>query len=478
MQGSAHDDALGCMLNLATCRMRLGTLLRSLVALLGAVRLLLAELLFGARRLGRERLCVRTKGADHKQLLSAKAKHLKAFTDGSVLASGACGLAVYYAEGHPLNFSGSFDPGAARAESNLAELAALFWVLHAHPRGQHLTVFSDSAHALRAVQAHSDEPERAPPRRRARGAPPPPRAAADPREACLTRAIGWLLRLRTAQTCFFKVGAHKGFKQNEVADALAQRAAERGPRCDVPLAASAVGLARLVLRFLLAQDELDGGAPAAAGGGAARRRRDGGAIRKPQPTGDSLELTPLLALDCEMVGCGPWGADSRLASVAVVNAFGNQVYFSYCTPARKVTDYRTPFSGITAELLEGAPPAAEVQREVAALLADRLIVGHSLENDFNALGFWPPQRLTRDTARDVPRLLSRKGRPRKLRRIAWEFLGLTIQDSEAGHSPIEDAQAALLLYQRYEAAFEARAAQRQEEVDARAQVAAGRAKAD
>ena len=59
----------------------------------------------------------------------------------------------------------------------------------------------------------------------------------------------------------------------------------------------------------------------------------------------------------------------------------------------------------------------------------------------------------------MPRLLSRAGRPRKLRRITWEFLGLTIQDSDAGHDPLEDARAALLLYLRYREEFEAKAAQ-------------------
>ena len=74
-------------------------------------------------------------------------------------------------------------------------------------------------------------------------------------------------------------------------------------------------------------------------------------------------------------------------------------------------------------------------------------VGHSLENDFRVLGFFPPRHMRRDTAHDVPRLQSPAGRPRKLRHITWEFLGLAIQDSESGHDPLEDARAALLLYQ-------------------------------
>ena len=96
-------------------------------------------------------------------------------------------------------------------------------------------------------------------------------------------------------------------------------------------------------------------------------------------------------------------------------------------PSKKITDYRTQWSGITPESLIGAPPVAEVQKQVAALLEGRVVVGHGLENDFKCLGYFHERKHVRDTAHDLPRLLTRRGRPRKLRKIAWEFLGLTIQ---------------------------------------------------
>ena len=113
--------------------------------------------------------------------------------------------------------------------------------------------------------------------------------------------------------------------------------------------------------------------------------------------------------------------------------------------------------------------------QVRELIAGHVIVGHSLENDFGALGFFPPRHMCRDTAHDVRRLLSRGGRPRKLRRIAWEHLGLIIQDSDDGHDPLEDARAALLLYQRFEADFEAMATRRAAEHEAKEARAARRA---
>ena len=105
----------------------------------------------------------------------------------------------------------------------------------------------------------------------------------------------------------------------------------------------------------------------------------------------------------------------------------------------------------------------------------------NVQNDFKVLGFIPPRELLRDTAHDVSRLLSKGGRPRKLRHITWEFLGLVIQDGSDGHDPLEDARAALLLYQRFEDEFENRALHHAAEARMRrdrAEARAGKAKPD
>jgi len=78
----------------------------------------------------------------------------------------------------------------------------------------------------------------------------------------------------------------------------------------------------------------------------------------------------------------------------------------------------------------------------------------------------------RDTAHDLPRLLRSNGKPRKLRHITYEWLGLTIQGGDGGHDPCEDARAALLLYQRFERQFDEQVALRER---ARAKLAAQRA---
>ena len=63
--------------------------------------------------------------------------------------------------------------------------------------------------------------------------------------------------------------------------------------------------------------------------GSRRKRKSGPAVpaqaephqavpMRPQQLGDTEGLTPVLALDCEMVGVGPQGARSSLARCAVV----------------------------------------------------------------------------------------------------------------------------------------------------------------
>ena len=62
-----------------------------------------------------------------------------------------------------------------------------------------------------------------------------------------------------------------------------------------------------------------------------------------------------------------------------------------------------------------------------------------------------PAKAVRDTARFPPLMLPRrpggKARPRALRALAAEQLGLTIQEGE--HSPVDDARAALYLYHKH-----------------------------
>lgn len=62
-----------------------------------------------------------------------------------------------------------------------------------------------------------------------------------------------------------------------------------------------------------------------------------------------IRPTNFLALDCEMVGVGPFGLESALARVTIVNYVGDIVLDEFVRPQEQVTDWRTPVSGIRKE---------------------------------------------------------------------------------------------------------------------------------
>ena len=189
------------------------------------------------------------------------------------------------------------------------------------------------------------------------------------------------------------------------------------------------------------------------------------AKNKPAPVGRNTALTDVIALDCEMVGCGEDGTRSVLARVSVVNEDGNVVLDTFVSPGERVVDYRTRVSGVRASDLRGAPPFKEIQRKMADILKGRTLIGHALKNDLKCLLLDHPKSMTRDTAlyRPLTRPLraderaricgAARGRgSRSLRELCKEHLGLEIQTGE--HSSVDDARAALLLYRKCAVAWE------------------------
>eukprot|EP01122_Echinamoeba_exundans_P006425 TRINITY_DN1803_c0_g1_i3.p1 TRINITY_DN1803_c0_g1~~TRINITY_DN1803_c0_g1_i3.p1 ORF type:complete len:237 (+),score=40.25 TRINITY_DN1803_c0_g1_i3:451-1161(+) len=158
------------------------------------------------------------------------------------------------------------------------------------------------------------------------------------------------------------------------------------------------------------------------------------------------EVTDVVALDCEMVGVGVDGAESVLAQVCIVNEHGAVIYNQRVQTVERVIDYRTQYSGIRPRDLKahtGALPFAQVQKEVAEIIDNKILVGHALSNDLKALMLTHPRHLLRDTARYRPLQRAPK-KPHALRYLTKTILGVTIQEGE--HDPAEDARAALLLY--------------------------------
>ncbi|KAJ5567143.1 hypothetical protein N7535_006449 [Penicillium sp. DV-2018c] len=167
----------------------------------------------------------------------------------------------------------------------------------------------------------------------------------------------------------------------------------------------------------------------------------------------TAELGRYIAMDCEMVGVGPNpDNDSALARVSVVNFNGDQVYDSYVRPKEMVTDWRTHVSGIAPKHMVEARSLEHVQKDIAEIMKDRVLVGHAVSNDLDALLLSHPKRDIRDTSKHPPyRKIAGGGSPR-LKVLAEEFLGITIQ--EGAHSSVEDARATMALFRREKDAFE------------------------
>lgn len=165
------------------------------------------------------------------------------------------------------------------------------------------------------------------------------------------------------------------------------------------------------------------------------------------------EAGKFIAIDCEMVGVGPTpDTDSALARISIVNYHGQQLYDSFVKPKEAVTDYRTSVSGITPHLLRVARTFEAVQADVAKILDGKILIGHAIRNDLEALLLSHPKRDIRDTSRHPTFRRLAGGRTPSLKKLAREVLGLDIQGGE--HSSIEDARATMLLFRREKEAFE------------------------
>jgi len=162
-----------------------------------------------------------------------------------------------------------------------------------------------------------------------------------------------------------------------------------------------------------------------------------------------MEKSLYVGLDCEMVGVGDGGKRSALARVTLVDFDGRVIYDEHVRPRERITDFRTWVSGVKAKHLKAALSLKECILQVADLVKGKIIVGHALKNDLQVLMLQHPVAMIRDTARYRAYMRSHgkeggKLRPRRLKDLALDFLGMEIQEGK--HDSADDARAAMLLY--------------------------------
>lgn len=167
------------------------------------------------------------------------------------------------------------------------------------------------------------------------------------------------------------------------------------------------------------------------------------------------EIGKYVAIDCEFVGVGPEGIQSELARVSIVNFHGNTVYDEFVQPRERVTDWRTFVSGIRSSDMHNAVSFKQAQEAVAKILNNRILVGHAVHHDLEALYLTHPKRAIRDTSKHLPfKQKYSKGKTPGLKKLALEILGLDIQSGE--HSSVEDAKATMMIFKSDKKGFEDR----------------------
>ena len=173
------------------------------------------------------------------------------------------------------------------------------------------------------------------------------------------------------------------------------------------------------------------------------------------PTVDNLvevhdkKKREVVALDCEMV-CTQ-SNQRALGRCSIINYDGDIIYDSYIRPSKPITDYRTMWSGITPRHMKQAKPFVAATREIQTIIAEKIVIGHDLINDFSALQLNHPQQLIRDTSSLQVLLLPHAP---SLRLLAKVLLNCDIQKGR--HCSIEDAHTCLSIYKLFENSWENR----------------------
>ncbi|CAI4225002.1 unnamed protein product [Auanema sp. JU1783] len=153
------------------------------------------------------------------------------------------------------------------------------------------------------------------------------------------------------------------------------------------------------------------------------------------------ENSPMFALDCEM--CFTTAQRHELTRISLIREDGQVMIDTLVKPENEITNYLTRFSGITKDMLEDIViTTKDVQNAIRACLPpDAIIVGHSLEFDFRAMGMAHPYCMDAALLYNLAGGLNSKS---SLKSLMWLFFNRDIQGNR-GHCSVEDSVAAMDL---------------------------------
>ncbi|KAI9731983.1 MAG: hypothetical protein M1834_004434 [Cirrosporium novae-zelandiae] len=171
---------------------------------------------------------------------------------------------------------------------------------------------------------------------------------------------------------------------------------------------------------------------------------DGDILESPVSEGSLTAGRTVYAVDCEM--CIAEDGSSVLTRISIVDWSGTVVLDELVKPSKKIIDYLTPFSGITAEKLAPVTTTLQdIQSKLLELLTpNTILMGHSLNSDLRAMQLTHPFLVDTSLIYHHPR-----GPPLKssLKWLSQKYLSREIQcrTGSSGHDSIEDARACLDL---------------------------------
>ncbi|KAF2463006.1 uncharacterized protein BDR25DRAFT_273783 [Lindgomyces ingoldianus] len=150
----------------------------------------------------------------------------------------------------------------------------------------------------------------------------------------------------------------------------------------------------------------------------------------------------ILVIDCEM--CKSEDDVLVLTRISMLDWDGKVVLDELVKPDVPIKDYLTQFSGITEAMLKDVTTSlSDIQKRLLEIITPRtILLGHSLNSDFNALKLTHPYIVDSGIIYPHPR-----GPPYKqsLKWLAQRYLSLEIQKGTKGHDSVQDARACLDL---------------------------------